>query len=241
MSKQIERGNKYGYVTSKFGRKLPIWEYQSDKRWIYQKGDRACVNYPIQGAATGDYMKIAMVRAVVAIKKAGLADKIKLVMNIHDALEFYVHKSVDPQEAIAVLKPAVVFEVPGWPAMKADWHLFRKWGSPTEIDVNDDGSLRSRARRSTSWPPAIEEDEDGDRRGRRGRCPRSTRSCCARGRERYHQPNRLTVLTPQGQADMQITTGLSPAHLAEVNQIFPGATVTYAAEHVEQITAGLAL
>jgi DNA polymerase-1 len=99
-ARQVEHGRRHGYVTSRFGRKLPIWEYTSDKDYIRQGGDRACVNYPIQGAATGDYMKIAMVRAQAAIKAAGLSDQIHLVMNIHDALEFYVHRSVDPQIAV---------------------------------------------------------------------------------------------------------------------------------------------
>jgi DNA polymerase-1 len=158
--RQIEHGKRYGYVTSKFGRRLPIWEYQSDKRWIYQKGDRACVNYPIQGAATGDYMKIAMVRANAAINAAGLADKIRLVMNIHDALEFYVHKSVDPQQVLGILKPAVVFEVPGWPDMRADWHLAKKWGSPLEIDMRDDGTLLVKGEKVYELAPAVEVDED---------------------------------------------------------------------------------
>jgi DNA polymerase-1 len=266
MTKQIQHGKQYGYVTSKFGRTLPIWEYQSDLRWIYQKGDRACVNYPIQGAATGDYMKIAMVRAVAAIRQAGLADKIKLVMNVHDALEFYVHKSIEPQDAIAILKPAVVFEVPGWPAMKADWHLFRKWGSPTEIDVNDDGTLVVKGAKIEDLVPAIEEDEDGDKVEVLPEVdPQVLREVARSGlgrvvllslpemptRERYHRffelvtklrgPNRLTVLTPQGQADMQITTSLNPTHLGEVNQIFPGASLSYAAENVGQLTDGLVL
>ncbi len=161
-AKQVEHGKKHGYVTSRFGRVLPIWEYQSDKRWIYQKGDRACVNYPIQGAATGDYMKIAMVRAVQAIKDAGLADKIHLVMNIHDALEFYVHRSVSPQLAIKILKQAVVFPVPGWPIMKADWHLFRQWGSPTEVEVTDSGELKVNGERLEDLVPSVEVDDEGE-------------------------------------------------------------------------------
>ncbi len=161
-AKQIQHGKRHGYVTSRFGRTLPIWEYQSDKRWIYQKGDRACVNYPIQGAATGDYMKIAMVRATQAIADAGFSDRMHLVMNIHDALEFYVHRSISPQAAIGVLKDAVVFPVPGWPTMKADWHLFRNWGSPTEITIDDDGTLHADGQRLDELVPAVEVDEDGE-------------------------------------------------------------------------------
>lgn len=162
MSEMKTFGRANLFVTSKFGRKLPIWEYYSDNPKIRAKGDRACVNYPIQGAATGDYMKIAMVRAKMALKKAGLTDRVKLVMNIHDALEFYVHRSVDPRIVIDALKPAVIFSVPGWPAMQADWHIARKWGSPLEVTVNDDGSLTIKGDKVYELAPTIEEDEDGE-------------------------------------------------------------------------------
>ncbi len=158
--KQVELGRAQGYVTSKFGRRLPIWEYRSDKRWIRQKGDRACVNYPIQGSATGDAMKIAMVRARAAIHNAGLADKIRMVMNVHDALEFYVHRSLLPQDVIALLQPAVIFPIPGWPAMKADWHFGKRWGSPVEITLTDDGRFLVNTDAEYELKPTVEVDED---------------------------------------------------------------------------------
>jgi DNA polymerase I-like protein with 3'-5' exonuclease and polymerase domains len=163
VDKQVAFGRSHGYVVSKFGRRLPIWEYQSDKRWIQQKGDRTCVNYPIQGSATGDTVKIAMVRAVRALKKAGLADRVHLVMNVHDALEFYVHRSLEPAQVIAVLQPAVVFPVPGWPALKADWHFALRWGSPVEITVTDAAGITSVAvdtAREPELKPGVEVDED---------------------------------------------------------------------------------
>ncbi len=165
VDKQVAFGQNHGYVVSKFGRRLPIWEYRSDVRWIQQKGDRACVNYPIQGSATGDYMKIAMVRAVRRLKAAGLADQVKMVMNVHDALEFYVHRSVNPEDVIAVLQPAVIFPVHGWPAMQADWHIGRRWGSPVEVTVEADGTIRigdAPAPELKDLTPGVEFNEDGD-------------------------------------------------------------------------------
>jgi len=159
-AKQVELGRTYGYVTSRFGRKLPIWEYRSEKRWIRQKGDRACVNYPIQGSATGDFVKIAMVRAQRALRAAGIADRVHLVMNVHDALEFYVHRTLLPQDVIRILQPAVIFPVDGWPAMKADWHFGRKWGSPYEIEVTEDNRFIVKGEVEYELKPSIEEDED---------------------------------------------------------------------------------
>lgn len=255
---QIEHGKKYGYVTSKFGRKLPIWEYQSDVRWIYQKGDRACVNYPVQGGATGDYMKIAMVRAVAAIKEAGLADKIKMVMNIHDALEFYVHRSVQPQDAIAIIQPAVIFPVPGWPAMKADWHIARKWGSPTELDVREDGSIYSGGERISAEAPSVSEDEDGElvyelpevdpqlisevvktHAGRRVTIALSEMPT-PDGFDGLTNliaglpgNNTIVLSTPEGPFEWPMRSGLCPDHLAKVSVLLGPVTVTYDANDVD--------
>ncbi len=159
---QVLLGRAKGYVTSRFGRRLPIWEFGSEKDWVQQKGERACVNYPIQGSATGDYMKIVMVNATRAIKRAGLADKIRLVMNVHDALEFYVHRSLNPADVVQLLTPAVIFEVQDWPAMRADWHIAKKWGSPTEVTVKDDGTLVVGGEHGYELKPTIEVDEDGE-------------------------------------------------------------------------------
>lgn len=265
--RQIRTGKAQGYVTSKFGRKLPIWEYQSDKRWIYQKGDRACINYPIQGAATGDYMKIAMVRAVAALKKAGLADKVKLVMNVHDALEFYAHRSVPPQDIIAVLQPAVIFPVAGWPAMKADWHIAKKWGSTVELDVRPDGSIYSGGQRVGDTNPSVGEDEDGDEvlelpvlepavlRQVVAPKPVSVQP----GREvivtlqqmptedafdafldllaSLPGPNTVVLATPEGQYRPPGVSGLSPTHLAQVSVVLGPVTVQYDVQAVDLSTA----
>jgi DNA polymerase I len=269
MAKQVEHGKRLGYVTSKFKRKLPIWEYLSDKRWIYQKGDRACVNYPIQGAATGDYMKIAMVRVVAVIQKAGLADKIKLVMNIHDALEFYVHKSLQPQDVIALLKDAVIFPVSGWPAMKADWHVAKRWGSPMDVTVNDDGSLTVKGDKVYELAPSIEEDEDGDAVEVLPEVDREVLrdAVSYQGAARrvvltlpqMPKPdawlqftnlldalpgdNDLTVATPEGELDYPYLSGINTAHIGRVNALFPGATITYvhAPDTIERLSVGLDL
>lgn len=139
IQQQNKLGRTQGFVTTKFGRKMTIWEYKSDKKWIREKGDRMTVNLPIQGSATGDYPKIAMVRAKRAIKKAGLRDKIQLVMNVHDALEFYVHNSLPVHDVIELLHPEVIFPVPGWPSMVADWHIWQKWGSAKDLEKNEKG------------------------------------------------------------------------------------------------------
>lgn len=145
-----------GMVITKFGRRVKIWEYANENRHVKLGGDRTAGNAVIQGPGTGDYVKVAMVRAVKALRKAGLADRVRLVMNIHDALTFEARKDVSPAEIIAVLQPAVVYAVdkPGapWPPMVAEWYLGASWGSVKDIEVLDDGTVRLK---SKDAPPPV--------------------------------------------------------------------------------------
>lgn len=151
-------GKAQGYASTLFGRHCTIWEFLDSDPYIRSKGERLCVNAPIQGAAA-DYMKIAMVRADEALARAGLKDRVRLVMNIHDALEFYVHESLTPEEVIAVLRPAVEFSVPRLPKIVADWHTGSKWGQVSEISVADSGEITAKAARNA--PESSPEAQEG--------------------------------------------------------------------------------
>ena len=99
----VAQARRDGYTMSRFGRKHPIWEFAKVcefckangvlSKWtsgqircprcnglgtpklpgIVSHGERLAGNAPIQGAATGDYMRIAKVRARKALHAAGLA------------------------------------------------------------------------------------------------------------------------------------------------------------------------
>ena len=141
MDEQIAIGHNQGYVTTFFGRKFVVWEFQDPRQWIRNKGDRMCINAPIQGGAA-DYMKIALVRAYQALKKAGLLDKVRMTMSIHDALELMVHKSIDTQTVIDILNPAVSYPVKGLPVqIRADWHEGPTWGMLSEIKIDADAKI----------------------------------------------------------------------------------------------------
>lgn len=130
----VADGSSQHYVLTPFGRKFTVWEYKDQRQFIRSKGDRLCVNAPIQGGAA-DYMKIGLIRAWNAIVKEGLQDKIRLVMSIHDALEFYVADDITDQQVIDLLDPMVSFNHPvmnGVP-IRADWHVGHRWGHVVEI------------------------------------------------------------------------------------------------------------
>lgn len=135
------------YVRGLFGRRYMIWEHESHLAGVRSKGDRTAVNEPIQGAEAL-YAKLAMVRAEDAIRKAGLQDKIQLVIMVHDALEFYVHNSISTQEVIDLLEPAVSFPIEtidptfqGFPEIKSDWHEGPSLGALVEIDLDEAGKI----------------------------------------------------------------------------------------------------
>jgi hypothetical protein len=138
----IARARRDGCVITKFGRRVPLHKIRDENPKIRAKEEMTAGNAAVQGPATGDYVKVAMVRAVRVLKKAGLADKVRLIMNVHDALMFEVRSDVPPIEVIRVLQPAVAYPVtePGepWPEMVAEWHLGRSWGSVKDIHVEGD-------------------------------------------------------------------------------------------------------
>lgn len=151
MDDRVLDGKQQGYVETLFKRRFRVFEFENPNSYIRSKGDRLCINAPIQGGAA-DYMKIGLIRAVRAIKKAGLADKIRLVMSIHDALEFYVHKSVTTQEVIDLIGPQVAFDHPllGGVPIRADWHEGYRWGHVVDVKRGEDGKI-------TGWE--VEDDD----------------------------------------------------------------------------------
>lgn len=143
------RGKRLGFAETRFGRKYTVWELQSDNRGTYAKGERVLTNAPIQGGAA-DYMKMAMVRSVEGgpdladpdrkrlpgLREAGWwMDKCTIVANLHDALTFEVSNELDPAEVRAFLEPLVVFPVPGFPKIVADWEVGQRWGSSKKWKV----------------------------------------------------------------------------------------------------------
>lgn len=140
VDRQTREGVARGHTVSKFGRKHPIWALESDKPAIRANGERLCVNAPVQGGAA-DIMRISMVRSSKAIKAGGYRSTIHMTMNIHDALVFEVHKSVSPQTVIDLIHPQVIFPIPGWPKMRADWELGLKWGDMRKLNLDENNKI----------------------------------------------------------------------------------------------------
>ena len=56
--------------------------------------ERTATNAPIQGTATADIIKLAIRYIEEDIKKAGILDKVHLVLQIHDELVYEIEESV---------------------------------------------------------------------------------------------------------------------------------------------------
>ncbi|MFA7264781.1 MAG: DNA polymerase [Candidatus Nanopelagicales bacterium] len=136
VDKQTRSGVANGRTLSKFGRVHPIWALESDKPAIRANGERLCVNAPVQGGAA-DVMRIAMVRCDRAIEQSEYADRIHMIMNIHDALVFETHHTVPPQAVIDLVQPEVVFPIEGWPNLRADWEVGVKWGDMHALKLDE--------------------------------------------------------------------------------------------------------
>ena len=142
-ARSVAQAKRDGFVlTGGFKRKVTIWEFQSTDRRTYSEGERLAGNAPIQGGAA-DYMKVAMIRADAALNRAGMKDRVRLVMNMHDMLGWYVREDVAPLTVIRELQQAVVWTAPfisHWPPMVAEWSLGLRWGTMEEIELDLDSS-----------------------------------------------------------------------------------------------------
>jgi DNA polymerase-1 len=132
VTKTKRDGLREGYVETFFGRRVPLWDLQSDKEGVRKKAERVAVNGPIQGGAA-DYMKIAMIRVVKMLRREGLWNNgVMITMNQHDSLVFEVSNEIDPNWLREKLITEVVFPVKGFPKIVADWEIGLSWGASTK-------------------------------------------------------------------------------------------------------------
>ncbi len=85
INESIKEAEKFGYVTTIFGRKRPIPEIFSSNTNIKNHGERMAINTKVQGSAA-DIMKKAMIDVYNKIKDSKL--KTKIVLQVHDELVF---------------------------------------------------------------------------------------------------------------------------------------------------------
>jgi DNA polymerase-1 len=135
-------GFRNGYITSIFGRHVPIWELLSESRAIRSKGERVIVNSYCQGGVA-DYVKFIQLKARKALIDAGLWNNgVMLTMNQHDALTFECRNDIDPNKVREILQPVIILSPEDFPVLKgfplfvADWEIGQKWGSSKKWPID---------------------------------------------------------------------------------------------------------
>ena len=115
-----------GYVETLFGRRRYIPEIYSSNWQLKREAERMAINMPIQGTATGDIVKMAMIKIDQWIKKEKLEKEVRMLLQVHDELLFEIKESlvkkVAPEikylmEGVTQLKVPLVAEIragPNW-------------------------------------------------------------------------------------------------------------------------------
>lgn len=85
---------KNSYTETLFGRRRYFPNINSRIPFLKNMAERTATNAPIQGTATADIIKLAIRYAHEDLEKAGILDKVHLVLQIHDELVYEVHESV---------------------------------------------------------------------------------------------------------------------------------------------------
>ncbi|NLS01834.1 DNA polymerase I [Rhizobium sp. P32RR-XVIII] len=125
--KQMARDK--GYVETIFGRRINYPEIRSSNPSVRAFNERAAINAPIQGSAA-DIIRRAMIKMEPALAEAGLADRVRMLLQVHDELIFEVEDS-DVEKAmptvVSVMEnaamPALEMRVP----LKVDARAATNW------------------------------------------------------------------------------------------------------------------
>lgn len=94
------------YTETLFGRRRYFPNINSRLPFLKSMAERTAINAPIQGTATADIIKLAILYADMDLQKAGLKDKVFLVLQIHDELVYEIKDEVIDQ-AEKIIKNAM--------------------------------------------------------------------------------------------------------------------------------------
>lgn len=85
-----EFAEQNGYVETLFGRRRYIPEIHSQNWQLKREAERMATNMPIQGTATGDIVKMAMIAVDSWIREHKHEDSARMILQVHDELVFEI-------------------------------------------------------------------------------------------------------------------------------------------------------
>jgi DNA polymerase-1 len=95
-----------GFTETLFGRRRYFPEIKSHIPYIRSSAERMAVNAPIQGTATGDLVKMAILKVSEGLKKEGIEKDAILLLQIHDELMFEIKNTV-LEKAVPMIRKAM--------------------------------------------------------------------------------------------------------------------------------------
>jgi DNA polymerase-1 len=86
--------HKHGYTETLFGRRRYFPALQSPVPYIRASAERMAVNAPIQGTATADIIKLALIHVDEILQKENMEKKVFPLLQVHDELLFEISEDV---------------------------------------------------------------------------------------------------------------------------------------------------
>lgn len=125
---------KKGYTETLFGRRRYFPNLRSRIPFMKAMAERMAMNAPLQGTATGDFVKMAMVKANEALRKAKFDSRADLILQVHDELIF---EADDDKKFLAefsvLVKDAMISVAKGTKGesipLVVDVAIGKRWGS----------------------------------------------------------------------------------------------------------------
>ena len=125
-----EETKKKGYTTTLFGRRRYFPDIKSKLPYLRASAERMAVNAPIQGTQA-DLIKVAMVRIDEYLKKEKLEDKVHLLIQVHDELDYEIHESVGndvPKQIKKLMEQVLTMEESKGVPIVANGKMGCSWG-----------------------------------------------------------------------------------------------------------------
>lgn len=105
---------KEGFTETFFGRRRYLADIRSTIPYIRASAERMAMNAPLQGTAA-DIIKMAMTQTDSALKKEGLLERARLILQVHDELVYEIDEDVFARAGkliVSAMESATPFPVP---------------------------------------------------------------------------------------------------------------------------------
>lgn len=98
-----------GYTETLFKRRRYLPEINSKLEYIRKEAERMAVNAPIQGTATADIIKLAMIKINEFLEKQNLKQDVHMLLQVHDELLFEIRNDII-KKTISEIKNIMEFQ-----------------------------------------------------------------------------------------------------------------------------------